>query len=127
MLDAEPNVVVLREGDLTTLRLDGELDLDQSELLVEAVATIWAHGTRHLVVDLRRCTFLDASCAEVLAQTCGSRPDQATCTVRGANGVVRRVLALVDCAELESTDLAPVIPLRRRGAAVGRRGGSPPS
>jgi anti-sigma B factor antagonist len=53
-------IVVLRDGDRTTLVLNGELDLYSANVVHRVVAELLDDPTQEIVLDLTDLTFLDA-------------------------------------------------------------------
>jgi anti-sigma B factor antagonist len=50
-----------RDGDTAWVRPVGELDLDTAPLLDEELTAVRTDGTRRIVLDLRRLTFMDST------------------------------------------------------------------
>jgi anti-anti-sigma factor len=91
--------------------LSGDVDLSARPEVAEALASVWGSGTDHLVIDLRDCTFLDCSCLDLLWQAVDDAPLGGQCVITGAQGSVRRVLALTGfletVAEVAGADAPP--------------------
>lgn len=56
------------EGDRTHVRPVGEIDIATAPTLEAAIRRVAATGSRHIVVDLREVTFMDAAGARVLVE-----------------------------------------------------------
>ena len=79
--------------DALVVRVSGDLDLATSPRFSEALAA--AAATRHVVIDLTGCTFLDSSGVRALAQAARKIPEgeRRVDVVAGSPGV-RRVLEI---------------------------------
>jgi anti-anti-sigma regulatory factor len=114
-------VLVRRNGSVSHLELVGEIDLEYGWVLDEALDHLGKAGATRLVIDAGRCSFLDFTAATAIRRACEDELRLTECSVRGASGVVRRVMALADWPrDWFATGLAPVIPLdRHRPRATG--------
>jgi anti-sigma B factor antagonist len=76
-----------------TVRLIGELDMSNVARADEAFAAI---ATDHagIVVDVSELTFMDSQGLRVLFQVAKRIPDGSTLTIRGAHGIVLRILTI---------------------------------
>jgi len=82
-------------GSAWVLSLSGEADIFTQGLLEDELDTALAMHRVSLVLDVRRLTFCDVSCAQrVLAAT-----RTASATLHGATGEVKRVFELLDADE----------------------------
>ena len=102
--------------------LSGDVDLSTRPQVAEALAAVWAPGTDHLLIDLRECTFLDCSCLDLLWQACDGAPLGGQCVITGAQGSVRRVLALTGFLDTvaEVVDVDPASQSSARGVHTRR-------
>jgi anti-sigma B factor antagonist len=87
--------------DVATLTLDGEADLAVRADFQALVDQLLATSSPSLVVDLAALRYLESACLRVLlhAHSAAER-DGRTLTVRGAAGIVRRVLEVSGVAEI---------------------------
>jgi anti-sigma B factor antagonist len=75
--------------------LTGDLDLAASPLFDRELARVVGLGPRHIVVDLRRLTFLDCrGLASVLAARDQARESGVALSVRNVAGTARRIFDL---------------------------------
>jgi anti-anti-sigma factor len=83
-------------GDgILTLTMTGEVDLDSSPQLLQAVQEAGAPWGTHVVADLSGVTFMDSTGVRVLL-TCYERAQEhgGTLSVTGAHGLIERILYL---------------------------------
>jgi anti-anti-sigma factor len=81
------------------LRLHGELDASNEDVLIAALAAVLAAGPRVLIVDMTELSYIDCRCLSILARS--RRPDGGRVRVelRGVRPLVRRLLALTGLDE----------------------------
>lgn len=95
-------VSTLRQDTLwVTLRASGELDLDTSRVLADALASQLAGGRRYVRLDLSELAFCDCAGLDVLVQA-----HQRFLTARGTlrlTGVGPRIMRLVKLTGLDRT------------------------
>lgn len=86
---------VRRDGEVVYVEPAGELDLDTSAELRDEVDELLAKGLEHVVIDLRRLTFIDCTSVRVLmALDIGARRHGARLSVIQGLEPARRVFAL---------------------------------
>ena len=82
------------EGSTSIISVTGEVDLSTSDQLAEAV-WVAASRTRHLVLDLSACTFIDSSGLRVvLCMHKDLAEDGKATAVVASDGHVRKLLSL---------------------------------
>jgi anti-sigma B factor antagonist len=88
-------IVTEYHGRQSVLRLLGELDLSNNDLLRDAISSALEHGPRTLVVDLSGLGFMDCSGLRVLVGTHKHlAEDQRQLFVAGSRPIVRRLIRL---------------------------------
>ena len=110
--DREPTInLELSDSGATIVHVRGELDLATVDRF-RSVLTQAASGNRAIVVDLRRCSFIDSVSigAMLAAQRDPSEQEEAgqTRMAAVANGVVARALQMVG-ADLVALPVCPTI------------------
>jgi anti-sigma B factor antagonist len=93
-------VTVDDKGDAATVRVSGELDMDNADMLAAALDRAFAPGSRTVVLDLAGLAFLDSTGVRVLlngldrAERTGS-----TLVVHEPRPLVERVLRISGIAD----------------------------
>lgn len=91
----EFSIQAVTEGQTTTLRVAGEVDLATADELSQAAAAALAAGANALVIDLAAVTFLDSTGLAVLvALTNQSTADGVALTIRDPAPRVRNVIRI---------------------------------
>jgi anti-anti-sigma factor len=86
-------IVTEHHGRQSVLRLLGELDLSNKDLLRDAISSALEHGPRTLVLDLSGLGFMDCSSLRVLVGTHKHlAEDQRQLFVVGSRPIVRRLI-----------------------------------
>jgi anti-anti-sigma factor len=88
-------IVTEHQERQSVLRLLGELDLSNKDLLQDAISAALEHSPRMLVLDLLGLSFMDCSGLRVLVRTHKHlADDQRQLFVAGSRPVVRRLIHL---------------------------------
>jgi anti-sigma B factor antagonist len=88
-------IVTEHHGRQSVLRLLGELDLSNKDLLRDAISGALEHGPRVLVLDLSGLSFMDCGGLRVLVQTHKHlAEDQRQLFVAGSRPMVRRLIRI---------------------------------
>jgi anti-anti-sigma factor len=88
-------IVTEHHGRQSVLRLLGELDLSNKDLLRDAISGALQHGPRVLVLDLSGLSFMDCGGLRVLVQTHKHlAEDQRQLFVAGSGPMVRRLIRI---------------------------------
>jgi len=88
-------IVTEHHGRQSVLRLLGELDLSNKDLLRGAISGVLEHGPRVLVLDLSGLSFMDCSGLRVLVGTHRHlAEDQRQLFIAGSRPLVRRLIRL---------------------------------
>lgn len=91
-------MTVRSEGVDHELRLTGELDIASARCVRRALARI---GGRRVVLDVSGLHFIDAAGLSVIARATRSRDGSgSSLTLRGARGLVRRVIEIGELGHL---------------------------
>jgi anti-sigma B factor antagonist len=88
-------VEVKREGRVCRLSVGGELDIATAPVLAALAAPAVRGPAERLVVDLSGLEFIDCCGVRALAAVTRAAPPGCPVVVRGATGLVRRVLDIV--------------------------------
>lgn len=75
-LHADPVQEIARNGDVVVVRLGGELDLYNAEVVREALSEAVAGEPKRMVVDLGAVEFLDSTALGVLVEARAKLPDR---------------------------------------------------
>jgi len=91
------------KGDLTRVRLEGELDVHTAPSLAEAMEQASANGATTIVVDAAALRFCDSSGIQVLVAA-RERAVEAggSLTIEGVQGALERVLTVTGLLDLFS-------------------------
>lgn len=88
-------IVTEHQGRQSVLRLLGEVDLSNKDLLRDAISGAMEHGPQLLVLDLYGLSFMDCSGLRVLVRTHKHlADDQRQLFVAGSRPIVRRLIRL---------------------------------
>ena len=91
---------VVREGETARIRAIGELDLNAAPTLAAEIAQVREAGCRHVIIDLRKLSFLDSSGLRLLLDCYAeSRQDSHTLALIPGPPVVQRVFELTRTSE----------------------------
>jgi len=99
-------IVVARDGDVVTVAVAGELDIDTVPKLEAALEDPPAGG--RLVLDLRTCTFMDSSGVRVLMSLdVRAREQNFGFVIARSSGPIQRLLDLCQVSSRVTTVDAP--------------------
>jgi anti-sigma B factor antagonist len=99
---------VEQAADVTTLRLHGEADLAVRNQFQELIDRALATGDPRVVVDMSELRYLESACLRILLHAHDVAEARDTqLVVRGATGIVQRVLEVSGVAEILSGPDAP--------------------
>ena len=79
--------------DRAAVLVTGEIDIDSSHHVEEALERLGKAGIRHFTMDFAEVTFMDSSGVRALMRLIGTRPTS-TVTLVGVQPIVRRVLQI---------------------------------
>jgi anti-anti-sigma factor len=87
--------------EVATLSLHGEADLASRTDFERLIADLLDSTAGSMVVDVGQMTYLESACLRVLLQArITAESGDRTLVVRGATGIVRRVIEIAGVAEL---------------------------
>jgi anti-sigma B factor antagonist len=91
----ELSVTAAREGDVHTIRLEGELDIATAERIQDELAIAEASDARSIVLDLSGLTFMDSTGVRLLLSAdARSRADSNRLSIVRGPASVQRVFVL---------------------------------
>jgi anti-sigma B factor antagonist len=92
--------------DATGLELSGTLDL-ATEHEARAALEPHLHPGAEVTVDLRALTFMDSTGLNLIGEALATLGDDGRMTLRGATGIVRKVLAVSGLADRPNITILP--------------------
>jgi anti-sigma B factor antagonist len=106
------SLALLSAGEKARLQASGELDLAATPKLAEQVAELVAAGFRHVVIDLRRVTFIDLTGVRLLLKLADDARDEGwRLSLLQVGGQVRQILMLTGVlGRLPVSDTAGALP-----------------
>lgn len=124
-------ITTVRDGSVSTLILNGDLDLSgTSGFLVQAAQAI-DNRTERLVLDLAGVTFLDCAGVRALAVAASFPPSGCPLIIRSLSPRARRIFELLDLDVHTLRPAFPQPPITRRSQVtasqreLGRAGAAP--